>query len=83
MASYCFSHHFACSEWNNGVHRRVVIFKSRMIDKKLPKLTMVSPLRVISIDVIGFATVGLNEFGLNYEMNPSVQEVCAVKCVDA
>lgn len=74
MAVYCLSHHFKSSVWNRFSHRRVAVFESRMILKKISKTLMVTPLRAVSVNVREKCTE-LQITELDFEMNPSEQEV--------
>lgn len=74
MAVYCLSHHFKPSEWNRFAHRRVAILESRMIDKKIFKRLMVTPLRTASVN-IREACTALDVVKLDYQMDPPEQDV--------
>lgn len=74
MATFSLSHNFASSKWNRWAHRRTAVIKSRMIDKKVFKDLMVTPLLAASVDVKEKCT-DLSVVELEYEMNPPEQEV--------
>ena len=74
MAMFSLSHNFASSKWNRWAHRRTSILKSRMIDKKVFKELMVTPLLAASV-VVREKCTDLSVVELEYEMNPPDQEV--------
>lgn len=73
MAMFSLSHNFGSSKWNRWTHRRSAILKSRMIDKKVFKDIMVTPLMAVSVDVKEKCT-DLSIVELEYEINPPEQE---------
>lgn len=75
MATYCLSHHFMHEKWNHQLDRRSAIIKSRQIDKKNFRDILITPMRVLSIDLLQDKCIdGLDE-SLIYKIEPEEQEV--------
>lgn len=77
MATYCLSHHFMHSSCNHRVDYQKSIIKSRQIDKKIFRNILMTPLNVLSINLLQAECLRTaeNELKPIYELSPSEQEV--------
>lgn len=75
MATYCLSHHFMYEKLNHKIDRRSMIIKSRQIDKKNFKNILITPMRVLSIELLQKKYIDGIEEDMIYRIEPDEQEV--------